>query len=324
MHVFITGGTGLVGRRVVARLLERSHRVSALTRQERPNFPAGCDIVHGDPMTKGPWLDSLTACDAVIHLAGENVFARRWRSAFKKLLYDSRIESTRLIAEELARHSRRTDGSAKVFLCASAIGYYGPSESEERDEDSPSGDDFLARICIDWENATRPARDAGVRVANIRIGMVLDNQGGALPKMVRPFRWCLGGTIGSGKQWVSWIHVEDLVGLILFALDRPDVAGPINATAPEPLTNWGFSKTLAKVLRRPCCLPVPAFALRVLIGEAASVAVEGQRVIPRRALQFGYDYRFSDLEPALRDLLARPVIQKPSICASRDADSKNG
>jgi uncharacterized protein (TIGR01777 family) len=133
--------------------------------------------------------------------------------------------------------------------------------------------------------------------------MVLDNQGGALRKMVRPFRWCLGGTIGSGKQWVSWIHAEDLAGLILFAIDRPDVAGPINGTAPEPLTNWGFSKTLATVLRRPCWLPVPPFALRLLIGEAAGMAIDGQRVIPQRALQFGYEYRFANLEPALRDLL---------------------
>lgn len=307
MRVLVTGGTGLVGRRLVSCLLERGDDVTVLSRQAQPNLPNGCKTLPGDPSIRGDWLEELPQFDSVIHLAGENVFARRWRKRFKKRLYDSRINSTKLIAETLAKHPRRIDGAPKAFVSASAIGYYGPHGNEELDEESPEGSDFLAQICVDWEKATRSAVDAGVRVSNIRVAMVLDESGGALAKMAVPFRWWMGGPVGNGRQWISWIHIADLVGLILLANDRDDVSGPINGTAPEPLTNWGFSKSLAKILHRPCWLPVPAFMVRLLIGEAAMVVIKGQRVVPRRALKLGYEFKYPDLELALRDLLKRPA-----------------
>jgi uncharacterized protein len=298
MRILVTGGTGLVGRRLLARLAERGEEALVLSRQANPLLPAGCIPVLGDAAAPGPWLDQLDGCQAVIHLAGENVFAHRWTRRFKQRLHDSRALSTRLIAERLARRP----GPA-VLVTASAIGYYGPHRDEELDESSPPGDDFLALLCRDWEKAAEPAASAGVRVARLRIGMVLDNQGGALTKMLPPFRFFLGGPIGNGKQWVSWIHIADLVGLSLFALDHAEVIGPINATAPEPLTNWGFGKVLGKVLHRPSWLPTPAWALRLVLGQVASVATTGQRVLPQRAVKFGYAFQFPDLELALRDLL---------------------
>lgn len=307
MRILVTGGTGLVGSCLLPRLRELGHDVLALSRRDRPSLPAGCLAIPGDPAVAGIWLEQIDSCDAVIHLAGENVFARRWRTHFKQQLYDSRIVSTRLIAERLARQPHRADGSPKVLVCASAVGYYGPREDEELVESDPAGSGFLAQICVDWEDACSTAREAGVRVANLRIGMVLDSHGGALKKLLLPFRLFLGGPVGNGKQWISWIHVADLVELTVFAMSNSRVAGPINATAPEPLTNWGFSKILGKVLHRPSWLPVPRWVLRILLGEAAGVVIRGQRVIPQQAVQAGFAFQFPDLEGALRQLLHRPL-----------------
>lgn len=312
MRVLVTGGTGLVGSRLLPRLLERGDEVVVLTRQEKPTLPAGCTLLLGDPAALGPWLDKLTTCDAVVHLAGENVFARRWRRRFKQRILDSRVNSTKLISECLAKSPSRPDGSPRVLISASAVGYYGFHDREELDEGDPSGNDFLAEVCLRWEKAAQPAKDAGVRVCHVRVGMVLDEIGGGLPKLVRPFRWFMGGPVGSGEQWISWIHIADLVGIILFALDRADVSGPINGTAPEPLTNWGFTKMLGTVLRRPCWLRVPNFAIRLLLGQVADVVTKGQRVIPRRALALGYTFHYADLEPALRHLLNRPAAARVS------------
>lgn len=310
MRVLVTGGTGLVGGRLLPRLLERGDQVLVVTRSEQPALPAGCTSVAGDVSSPGPWLDRIAECDAIVHLAGENVFARRWRSRFKQRIRDSRVNSSRLIAETLAKQPRCADRSPKILVNASAVGFYGFHDREELDEESPPGSDFLADVCIEWEKAAQPANDAGVRVCHLRIGMVLDDRGGGLPKLVRPFKWFLGGPVGSGEQWISWIHVADLVGLILFALDRSDASGPINATAPEPITNWGFCKMLGTVLRRPCWLPVPAVAVRLLLGQVAAVVTKGQRAVPRRALSLGYSYQYPDLEPALRHLLKRPAEAK--------------
>lgn len=305
MRILVTGGTGLVGRRLLPRLRERGDEVFVLSRQERPELPVRCMPLVGDPAIPGPWLETLERCDAVVHLAGENVFARRWRQRFKQRLIDSRVQSTRLIAERLARQPRRDDGSPKILISASAVGYYGTHDYEQLDEDDPPGDDFLARLCIDWEKAADTAQQAAVRVVHPRIGMVLDDRGGALPKLVRPMRWFVGGYVGDGHQYISWIHVADLVNLLILALDRPDVTGPINATAPEPLTNWGFGKMLGKVLHRPSWMRIPRLVLRVLLGEVASVVAKGQRVLPQRALRLGFEFQFADLEPALRDLLKK-------------------
>ena len=303
MRIFLTGGTGLIGRRLLARLTERGDEVVVLSRSVNPQ-PGW---VTGEPTIPGPWLDELATCDAVVHLAGEPILGRRWRASFRKKLYDSRIVSTRLIAETLAKQPLRADGSAKVFVCASAIGYYEDRGSEDLDESDPPGVGFLPDLCKDWEAATQPALAAGLRVAQVRVGIVLDPDGGALPKLLRPFWWYVGGPIGDGKQWMSWIHREDMVGILLLALDHPEAQGPINATAPEALTNWGFSKTLGAVIHRPSWLAVPRWALWLLLGKASMVVTTGQRVVPRRAMKLGYDYRFPELEGALRDLLQRPA-----------------
>jgi uncharacterized protein (TIGR01777 family) len=309
MRVFVTGGTGLVGRRVVARLRDRGDGVIVLSRAAGPlkRLPAGTRVVVGDPSRPGPWQTELAACDAVIHLAGESIAGHRWSAQFKAELRRSRVESTRLIAETLAKSPTRSDGTPKVLVSASAVGYYGMHEDNptEFTEDDPPGTGFLADLCVAWEQAAEPARAAGLRVVHVRVGIVLAGDGGALPQMAKPFRWFVGGPVATGRQWLSWIHVDDMAGLFLLALDRPDAHGPLNGTAPEPITNWGFSQALASVLRRPCWLRAPRFALRLFLGEMSELATHGQRVIPTRAKALGYEYRFPLLEPAMRDVLAK-------------------
>jgi uncharacterized protein len=303
MRVFITGGTGLVGSLLVKRLRERGDQVVVLTR--RPDVAKqlgdGVTIVTGDPVQAGPWMDAVADCDAVVHLAGEGIFNHRWSQEFKDLIYSSRIKGTENIVAAKPR-----DGSPWVLVSGSAIGYYGPHGDEELTEDSLAGNDFLAKVCIDWENAAKP-RDGSpwVRVVFLRTGVVLANNGGALAKMLTPFKLFVGGPVGSGKQWMSWIHIEDEVGLILLALDHPELVGPLNASAPNPVTNKEFSQTLGKVLSRPSFFPTPGFILRAALGESAQIVTTGQRVLPKKALTAGYAFKFRDLESALRDLLAR-------------------
>jgi uncharacterized protein len=307
MRILVTGGTGLVGRRVVARLRDRGDEVIVLSRSAdaAPRLPAGTRVVTGDPTIAGPWLDELSACDGVIHLAGEPIVGHRWSTEFKQKVRDSRVNSTRLIAETLAKSPTKADGSPRVLVNASAIGYYGIFEDNPTEfvESDPPGPGFLADVCTGWEAATQPAAKAGVRVAIVRVGVVLARDGGALPQIARPFRWFVGGPVASGRQWVSWIHVEDIAGLFIHALDRPDAVGPINGTAPEPVTNWGLSQAIAKVLGRPCALRVPRFMLRLALGEMAELATHGQRVIPTRAKALGYEFKNPLLEPALREAL---------------------
>jgi uncharacterized protein (TIGR01777 family) len=307
MRVFVTGGTGLVGSRLVGRLKERNDRAIVLSRRPdvaRARFGDTCEIVEGDPGQPGPWTAVLAGCDAVIHLAGENIFARRWNADFKKLLQDSRVISTENIVRAIAKEPHAPRGGNKVLVNASAIGYYGPRGDEELSEDSPPGDDTLARLCVAWENAARQVEGSGARLAIIRVGVVLDREGGALKKMLSPFKWFVGGPVGSGRQYVSWIHHDDLVGLFLLALDNSDARGPLNGTAPNPETNREFSKALGRALHRPSFLRTPKFILRVALGEVANVITTGQRVLPQRALALGYAFRFPEVDQALHDLLA--------------------
>jgi uncharacterized protein (TIGR01777 family) len=306
MRIFLMGGTGLVGSRLIERLRLRQDDLVLLTRRPdvgRDKLVGSGAVVEGDPTVPGPWMERVAECDAVINLVGENIFARRWNAEFKKRLYDSRIQATDHVAQALAKHPHTASGAAKVLVNASAIGYYGPRGDEELTEDSPPGDDFLARICIDWEKAARSAESAGVRVVVLRIGIVLDRRG-ALAKMLTPFKLFVGGPVGSGRQWMSWIHHHDVVGLLLLALDNAEVRGPINTTAPHPVTNREFSKALGRALGRPSIMRTPKFALRVLMGEVAGLVTTGQRVLPRRAEALGYPFQFSDIDGALRDVLA--------------------
>jgi uncharacterized protein (TIGR01777 family) len=305
MRVFVTGGTGMVGSRIVPRLLQRRDTVVLLTRRPeaaRQKFGDGT-VVEGDPGVPGAWMDAVADCDAVIHLAGENVFAKRWSDAFKKVLVDSRVLSTQNVVEALARWPRNADGSAKVLLNASAIGYYGYHEDEELTEASPAGDDFLARLCVAWEEAARKAEAHGIRLAIIRVGVVLGKEAGALSKLLTPFRLGVGGPVGNGEQWMSWIHQDDLATMFLWALDNAAATGRINGTAPQPVTNKDFSRALGRALHRPAFMPMPVFALRLMLGEVADVVAKGQRVLPKRALDLGYTFRFPVLDEALKDLL---------------------
>jgi uncharacterized protein len=306
MRVFVAGGTGLIGSRLVPRLGERGHIGVLLTRRPaaaREQFGDSCRIVEGDPMQPGAWMDAAADCDAAINLTGESIFGRRWNQEFKRLLRDSRVQSTENIVQALARKPRTDAGQNKVLVNASAIGYYGPLGDEEVAEDHPPGDDTLARLCVDWEKAARQGETHRLRVAIVRIGVVLAREGGALAQMLGPFKSFAGGPVGSGRQWISWIHREDIVGIFLLALDKPSAAGPINGTAPNPVTNKDFSQALGQALHRPSFLPTPVFALRLMLGEVAEVVTTGQRVIPKRARELGYNFQFANVGAALSDLL---------------------
>lgn len=309
MRVFIAGGSGLVGSRLIQALHERGDQVVLLTRRPdalKETLGPLCTLVEGDPTRDGPWIDAVAECDALVNLTGEGVFNRRWRKAFRELLYTSRIQSTENIVNAIARAQR---GHVKALVNASAIGYYGATGDEELGEASPAGSDYLATLCVDWEKAARRATEHGVRLAIVRVGVVLDPKGGALKKMLTPFKMFVGGTIGSGKQYVSWIHHEDMVGILLLALDHAAASGAINATAPNPVTNKQFSKALGRALHRPSFFWTPGFMLRVALGPVAGIITKGQRVLPRKALELGYRFKFPDVNEALADLLApRPAV----------------
>jgi uncharacterized protein (TIGR01777 family) len=310
MRIFVTGGTGLVGGRLVERLLARGDQPVMLTRRPEPakqRWGERCAIVAGDPAQAGDWMQAVKDCDAVVNLAGENLFGRRWNAAYKELLRSSRIQGTTNVAKALAESPRRADGSPKVLASASAIGVYGPHGDEELDESAPAGSDFLAQLCADWEKATQPAADAGARVVLLRTGIVFDPKAVSLRQMILPFRLFAGGPIGSGRQYLSWVHHEDETGVILLALDNPQAQGPINITAPQSVTSREFARTAGRVLHRPSFMPTPALAIRVMVGEAAYILTTGQRVVPRRALQLGYLFKYPELEGALRELLGRPL-----------------
>lgn len=306
MRVFVTGGTGLVGTRLVRRLVERGDHAVVLSRsaaRAKAKLGPAVEVVEGDPMTAGPWRDAVAGCDAVVNLVGESVYARRWNAEFKKLLTESRTVSTRNVVTALRDRPTTPDSRAKVLVNASAIGYYGPHGDEELDENSPPGNDFLANLSAEWEREAFAALAVGVRVCTVRVGIVLDKEGGALAKMLTPFRWGVGGRLGTGRQWMSWIHWEDLVHLFLLPLDDDRASGAINGTAPNPETNAEFTRALGTVLRRPTWLPAPAWGLRLLLGEFAGSILNGQRVLPREALRLGYHFRHPTLDGALRQIL---------------------
>ncbi len=298
MKVFLTGATGLVGGAVAAALTEAGHGVVALSRGPSPRLPAGVRPVQGDPAREGAWQEALRACDACVHLAGEPIAAGRWTEARKRAIRDSRVASTRRIAEVL-----RSGGPA-LLLSGSAVGYYGARGDEPLDESSPPGTDFLATVCREWE-AEAGAAATRARVVLLRTGIVLARRGGALERMLLPFRLFAGGPIGRGDFWQSWIHLADEVAMILWALGDERVAGPLDATAPEPVRNRELAAALGRALHRPSLVRVPPAALRLLLGELGEVVASGQRVLPRKALQAGFRFRFPGIEGALADLLAR-------------------
>ena len=287
MNVLLTGGTGFIGGRLKTRLESAGHDVMVVSRG-----PAGHVTWEPDAIRT-----AVRTSDAVIHLAGENVFARRWSVHQKQTLRASRIDTTRLLAEAVA------DARPQAFITASAIGYYGTSAERHFVAGDGPGEDFLARLCVDWEAARQPAVDAGVRTATVRSGVVQGLGDGALQKMLLPFTLGLGGPVGHGRQWVSWIHMEDLLAMLAWLLENENTQGEYNGTAPTPVSNRELSTTLGRVLHRPAIVPLPSIVLRLVLGEVAELVLGGQHVTPDRAVTEGCSFRFSELEPALRDLL---------------------
>jgi uncharacterized protein (TIGR01777 family) len=307
MRVFLTGGTGLIGARLTKLLLERGDQPVVLTRRYGParqQLGPKVELIEGDPMRPGPWMESVDGCDAAVHLAGENVFGRRWNAAFKQLLVDSRVQGTKNVVEALLRKPKRADGQPKVLVNASAIGFYGPRGDEEVDENAAPGHDFLADLCVEWEKAAHGVEAGGVRLAVVRVGVVLDPNGGALAKLLTPFKLFAGGPVAGGRQWMSWAHHDDMTGLFLFALDNPEARGPLNGTAPNPVTNRDFATALGHALNRPSFFPTPGFVLRVMLGEAAHIVVTGQRVVPRRPLALGHAFKYPTVEAALGQIFS--------------------
>ena len=300
MRVAMSGSSGLVGSAVAPALAGAGHEVVRLVRRD----PAkGEKAVRWDPDRGVIDAAGLSGLDAVVHLAGENIASGRWNASRKAAIRDSRVNGTRLLCEALADLS----SPPKTLVCASAIGYYGDRGEELLTEESGAGKGFLPEVCREWEAASGPAARKGIRVVTLRIGVVLTPKGGALSQMLPVFRAGLGGVLGSGRQFVSWVSLDDLPGIVLHALSLEELHGPVNAVAPFPVTNRELTEALGKVLSRPTLLPVPAFALRLALGEMAdALLLGGARVVPRRLEETGYRFRFPELYGALRHLLARP------------------
>lgn len=301
MRIFVTGGTGLVGRRLVRLLAARGDEVTCLTRDAAAaagRLPAGAIACEGDPAVAGPWLEQVRRADAVINLAGESVGDGLWTRGKVRRIRRSRLAGTRNLVTAIASADHPV-----TLVSASAAGYYGDQGDRALGENAEPGRGFLARLAVEWENAAREAGSERVRVVLLRIGAVLDPAGGMLPRLARVVGAGFGGRLGSGRQYVPWIHADDLARAILFVLDQPALSGPVNAVVPDPPTQAQFVATLARVLGKPARLPAPAFALKLLLGRKAEIVLSSQRVVPNALRAAGFRFEHAELEPALVDLL---------------------
>jgi uncharacterized protein (TIGR01777 family) len=299
MRVTLTGATGLIGSKLVTALKARGDEVTVLSRNpDRARAALGVEAagwdLHGEPAPAA----ALAGRDAVVHLAGEKV-DQRWNDDSRREIYTSREHGTKHLVEGIAA----ADPRPRALISSSAVGYYGKHGDEEVTEATPPGEDFLASVCVEWERRADAAAELGLRVVKIRTGVVLDPDGGALAKMLFPFKAGVGGPVAGGDQYLPWIHVEDLVGLYLRAIDDESWSGAVNGTAPTPVTNKAFSKALGRALRRPAVMPVPAFALQLLYGDMAEIVTEGQRAVPARARELGFAWEHPELDEALQDAL---------------------
>jgi uncharacterized protein (TIGR01777 family) len=303
MQIVITGGTGFIGRPLCAALCQKGHRITLLTR--RIEAQRSCDsnvtAVEWNGRETGAWEHCLEGADAVINLAGAPIADGRWTDTRKRHLSESRVLTTRVLVEALSR----SPSKPRTLVSASGIGYYGASDDRVLDEDAARGQGFLADLCLAWEAEALRAAEFGVRVVMLRTGMVLEQDGGALPKMLLPFQLFAGGPIMPGTQWVSWIHRRDHIGLIQWVLSMPRVSGPVNAVSPGAVTMNTFCEVLGRVLHRPSWLPVPGFALQMALGELGTLMTTGQRVNPAKAISGGYVFHYPTLEPALRAIMAK-------------------
>ncbi|MEE9910627.1 MAG: TIGR01777 family oxidoreductase [Deltaproteobacteria bacterium] len=299
MKIFMTGGTGFVGTYLTKRLIAEGHAVTILTQA-----PTGTELkmpgltyLIGNPNLRGKWQDAVRGHDVVINLAGASIFSR-WTAAQKKILLSSRIETTRHLVEALP-----DDSSHLTFFSTSAVGYYGFHEDEELTESDPPGDDFLARLAFAWEQEAGLARNKGARVVITRFGIVLGKNGGAMGQMIPLFKYYLGGPLGSGRQWFSWVHMKDLAEAFIFLLKHTDIAGAVNLCSPRPVRNRELGSAIGRVLHRPSFLPAPGFMIQLILGEFGSVLLKGQRVIPRRLLDAGFSFRYPDIEEAIKNVI---------------------
>ncbi len=293
MNILITGGTGFIGSALSRGLRDAGHSVVLTTRRQTDSS----EMLTWNPPELIP-TDIISNFDAVVNLAGESIASGRWTMARKERLVSSRIDTTKALVQSM----KNAGPGPGVLLSASAIGYYGPRGAEYVTEKTPPASDFLADLCKAWETEALKAEETGVRVVLLRTGIVLGAGGGALAQMVVPFKLFIGGHIGSGEQWLSWIHMDDEVGIIRHALENGSVSGPVNMTAPDPVTNKEFSSALGKALGRPSWLPVPGFVLKIALGELGQIALTGQRVIPEKALETGYEFKYPEVNGALKDI----------------------
>lgn len=301
MKIAVTGATGFVGLALVQRLIAENEQVLVLTRnpdKAKRIWPSGVEIVGYSVTEGGEWQSQIAGCDGVVNLAGAPIAEERWTAERKQILRDSRILGTQKLVEAIGA----VDPKPQVLVNTSAIGYYGTSETAEFDETSPAGNDFLAQLCVEWEKSAQAVSQYGVRSVILRFGIVVGD-GGAVAKMIPPFKMFAGGPIGSGQQWFSWIDINDLVGLICFALRQPQMEGTFNATAPNPVRMNDLASTLGTILNRPSWLPVPSFVLDALLGDGAKVVLEGQKVLPKKTLEAGFEFKSSTLKAALEKLL---------------------
>lgn len=298
----MTGGTGFVGTQLTSRLIQEGHEVTILTRSLKgaKGTSPGISYLEGNPTRKGPWQEAIQQHDAVINLAGASIFAK-WTEEHKRAIRESRVNTTQNIIEGMPSRPEKPI----TLLSTSAVGYYGFCGDEELTEESPPGDDFLARIAVEWEGEALKARSRGARVVITRFGIVLGEKGGALSQMIPLFKKYIGGPIGSGKQWFSWVHIKDLAEAFVFLLKHPEISGPVNLCSPNPVRNKELAKALGKALGKPSFMPAPGFMIKLVLGEFGSVILEGQRVIPKKLLDHGFVFQYPDIEKALQGIVGQ-------------------
>ncbi len=300
----ISGATGLIGKKLISELIKKGYYITIFTR----NTEAARNKIKSDSVNFVKWdytfpsddiAGYIDGCNAVINLAGASIGGKRWNKEYKRILYDSRINTTKKITEAVSK----TVTKPKCLINSSATGYYGKSGEDVTSEEFKGGDDFLAKICIDWEKEALVAEKHGVRVITLRTGIVLDKSEGALKKLLLPFKFFAGGYQGNGRQWVSWIHADDMVRLIIFSMENVNIRGAINCTSPEPVSNKEFSKEIGRAMNRPSYFPIPGFVLRAVVGEFAEYLTTGRKVIPEKALKSGFKFRYENIRDALENLL---------------------
>jgi uncharacterized protein (TIGR01777 family) len=304
MRVIISGGTGLIGRQLAASLVKDDHEVIVLSRDPQRyqrRTPGGIRLVAWDAQSAQGWGELVDGADAIVNLVGENLSARRWSPAQKRRIRESRLNGGKALVEAI----RQAKGKPRVLIQSSGVNYYGSCGDSIVTEEHPAGSDFLSQVCVDWEGSTAEVEKMGVRRAIIRSGIVLDKKEGALPPFLLQFRLFAGGSLGSGRQWLSWIHPQDEINAIRFLIERQDLSGPFNLVSPNPKTNRDFGKAVGRVLHRPALMRVPAFALKLVLGEMSMVVLEGQRVIPQRLVEAGFQFSHPELQEAVKDIVSK-------------------